>query len=231
MSTTGYSFCMCEAFPSNDAPLSVDDDESWSSDVESWSSDAVQFLINIDAHYGVLPPHAWMDDDAEEGSATDETFSVPLDDLIDDEKSPWIISEMLSAMDVPLYDQPDMIRKISNCAVSMATDSGNVGRRVLSMSVDLQVMWVEEATAESMDAEQEIEFVRATESSIEALEKVRVVEGCMKQQCVICLEEISTGSEATRMPCSHVFHGGCLVDWLEKSGFCPLCRFQLPMVE
>ncbi|KAK8514475.1 hypothetical protein V6N12_009180 [Hibiscus sabdariffa] len=47
----------------------------------------------------------------------------------------------------------------------------------------------------------------AKESSIEEmLERVRVVEGD-ERNCVICLEELEVGYEASRMSCSHIFHG------------------------
>ncbi|KAK0587295.1 hypothetical protein LWI29_020675 [Acer saccharum] len=45
--------------------------------------------------------------------------------------------------------------------------------------------------------------------------------------CMICLEEFSAGSEATRTPCRHVYHHQCIAEWLEKSDSCPLCRCNL----
>ncbi|KAL9242029.1 hypothetical protein vseg_016074 [Gypsophila vaccaria] len=54
--------------------------------------------------------------------------------------------------------------------------------------------------------------------------------GSSGARCVICLDEIMTRSEAARLPCSHVFHGECLVNMVAKGGTtpaCPLCRFEL----
>ncbi|CAL0333764.1 unnamed protein product [Lupinus luteus] len=42
--------------------------------------------------------------------------------------------------------------------------------------------------------------------------------------CSICLDDLSIGSEATRMPCSHVYHNHCIVKWLKTCNTCPLCR-------
>ncbi|EOA22886.1 hypothetical protein CARUB_v10003618mg [Capsella rubella] len=43
--------------------------------------------------------------------------------------------------------------------------------------------------------------------------------------CSICLESlVSTLSTPTRMSCSHVFHGRCLLNWLDGKNTCPLCR-------
>lgn len=66
--------------------------------------------------------------------------------------------------------------------------------------------------------------------SIEALEKVRL-DGLdsSADKCSICMEEFLLGSEAIRLPCSHIFHGDCIVKWLQSSRRCPLCRFEMPM--
>ncbi|XVE71615.1 hypothetical protein DITRI_Ditri10aG0165300 [Diplodiscus trichospermus] len=44
--------------------------------------------------------------------------------------------------------------------------------------------------------------------------------------CAICLEGLSMGS-CRKMPCSHVFHGGCIAHWLWKKRSRPMCRSQL----
>ncbi|KAH7529105.1 hypothetical protein FEM48_Zijuj05G0149100 [Ziziphus jujuba var. spinosa] len=77
---------------------------------------------------------------------------------------------------------------------------------------------------------EEPEFEPASRVSIEELERVKV-EGCLNEEggcCSVCLDDLETGCVATRMPCSHVFHGDCIVEWLQKSKYCPLCRFQMP---
>lgn len=50
----------------------------------------------------------------------------------------------------------------------------------------------------------------------------------IKNECIVCLSEINKESEALCMPCSHIFHGECIIRWLEKSHYCPLCRFAMP---
>ncbi|XP_021753585.1 uncharacterized protein LOC110718955 [Chenopodium quinoa] len=50
--------------------------------------------------------------------------------------------------------------------------------------------------------------------------------------CSICLEEFDKSNddceqEGAFLPCSHVFHGECLVFWiLEGKNTCPLCRYK-----
>ncbi|XP_057797760.1 uncharacterized protein LOC131013648 [Salvia miltiorrhiza] len=63
----------------------------------------------------------------------------------------------------------------------------------------------------------------------------RLLEDCevdRASDCIICLEDllhrdIHHGGGALRSPCSHVFHGGCIMKWLKKSPGCPLCRREM----
>ena len=70
-----------------------------------------------------------------------------------------------------------------------------------------------------------INFVAASEKSIEKLERVQIKDD--RVSCPICLENISVGSKATRLPCAHTYHENCIVKWLQTSKFCPLCRNEL----
>ncbi|KAH7686160.1 Zinc finger RING/FYVE/PHD-type protein [Dioscorea alata] len=46
-------------------------------------------------------------------------------------------------------------------------------------------------------------------------------------KCMICLDELVTGTEVKRLPCSHLFHGDCIDGWFAQKDSCPLCRFTL----
>ncbi|KAK5832215.1 hypothetical protein PVK06_016015 [Gossypium arboreum] len=43
------------------------------------------------------------------------------------------------------------------------------------------------------------------------------------KECAICLDEFSEGDEVASMPCTHVFHDGCIVNWLKNNHLYPLC--------
>ena len=70
----------------------------------------------------------------------------------------------------------------------------------------------------------------APQISIEDLERVKIETPMEVKVCSICLDAITIGMEAIRMPqpCSHLYHQNCIVDWLNRSNTCPLCRFQMP---
>ncbi|PIN04080.1 SCF ubiquitin ligase, Rbx1 component [Handroanthus impetiginosus] len=78
----------------------------------------------------------------------------------------------------------------------------------------------------SMDVD-EVHMVPAEDSSIESLEKKKVL--TMEfETCSICLDEFPGSCETVSMPCSHFFHEDCIKKWLRTSHYCPICRFEMP---
>ena len=47
------------------------------------------------------------------------------------------------------------------------------------------------------------------------------------KECLICLSEQEIGSYAVKLPCGHLYHRPCLVEWLEKHCTCPVCRYEI----
>jgi len=53
--------------------------------------------------------------------------------------------------------------------------------------------------------------------------------GVLEQpSCSVCLSEIEMGAETLLIPCGHMYHSNCILDWLKQSNTCPVCRFELP---
>jgi hypothetical protein len=52
------------------------------------------------------------------------------------------------------------------------------------------------------------------------------LETSFKDACPVCLEDYIEGDDVawSRGKCSHVFHLGCIQDWLMESDECPMCR-------
>lgn len=46
--------------------------------------------------------------------------------------------------------------------------------------------------------------------------------------CAVCQEPYEAGEEVIRLPCGHLFHGTCILPWLDKHNSCPVCRSELP---
>lgn len=68
----------------------------------------------------------------------------------------------------------------------------------------------------------------ASASSVEALKRMDYTSAEFGDlTCVVCQEELSENEAIVQMPCSHVFHGQCILQWLKQSHFCPICRFEM----
>ncbi|KAG2555742.1 E3 ubiquitin-protein ligase CIP8-like [Panicum virgatum] len=72
--------------------------------------------------------------------------------------------------------------------------------------------------------------VPASGDAMAALPETTVGEGGAgeeEEECAVCLEGYAAGDTVRTMPCSHGFHGHCILRWLAASRLCPLCRFAL----
>eukprot|EP01080_Neovahlkampfia_damariscottae_P009577 gene9577-1780_t len=45
--------------------------------------------------------------------------------------------------------------------------------------------------------------------------------------CPICIEAFEISTKALVLPCNHLFHEKCLIEWLQKRATCPLCRTEI----
>ncbi|KAK2975088.1 hypothetical protein RJ640_014450 [Escallonia rubra] len=116
--------------------------------------------------------------------------------------------------------------------LDFAGDPQSASEKVLAVALEVIIPEFEDASNMDMDEsfqDGQVNTVPATKSSIQALEKVTAVDSSLEGECVVCLQElVSAGQEIARMPCRHMFHGDCVVQWLERSHLCPLCRFAMP---
>ena len=45
-----------------------------------------------------------------------------------------------------------------------------------------------------------------------------------EEECAVCLEELRAGEAVAHLPCTHRFHWGCAVPWVQTASRCPVCR-------
>ncbi|XP_078437878.1 uncharacterized protein LOC144708432 [Wolffia australiana] len=65
------------------------------------------------------------------------------------------------------------------------------------------------------------------------LEKLAAIPCCAKPggapaECAVCISAVDVGDEIRELRCRHVFHRGCLDEWVDYGkDTCPLCRVPL----
>ncbi|GMY20636.1 RING-H2 finger protein ATL16-like [Fagus crenata] len=135
------------------------------------------------------------------------TVWLPKHEILLQERG-FCLSSLLSDMDVSEEEHDPILQEIASVARMSSTS------RFPIIVVLLQAMLV---------------VVEHPTQWIEAFEKVRFQHGSESAgECMICMQEFQVGLELARMPYSYVYHEDCIVQWLETSHFCPLCRYTMP---
>jgi len=67
----------------------------------------------------------------------------------------------------------------------------------------------------------------ATASVIERILAMERLLAPVGKECAICLQQDSELTDWRELPCHHAFHEVCLLEWLQRSHQCPLCRLNL----
>ncbi|XP_041007753.1 E3 ubiquitin ligase BIG BROTHER-related-like [Juglans microcarpa x Juglans regia] len=80
---------------------------------------------------------------------------------------------------------------------------------------------VEIETGNPPAAKRFVENLPSVELTVEELLMNTVV-------CAICKDAIVVKEKVRRLPCSHYYHGDCIVPWLSIRNTCPVCRYELP---
>ncbi|KAL3828666.1 hypothetical protein ACJIZ3_017468 [Penstemon smallii] len=79
----------------------------------------------------------------------------------------------------------------------------------------------------------------APQSTIDALPTIRITQTHLRKDemgnpnpdatCAVCLVDFELGARARKMPCAHIFHSDCIVNWLRQRNSCPVCRIELTL--
>ena len=75
----------------------------------------------------------------------------------------------------------------------------------------------------------------ASEGALNKLKRFPLTEKfCKKNEgkmelpnCCICQNEIELGKETVLLPCGHMYHWECCLQWLKTNNTCPICRFEI----
>ncbi|XP_042479856.1 E3 ubiquitin-protein ligase SDIR1-like [Macadamia integrifolia] len=124
-----------------------------------------------------------------------------------------------------VYDEANQYLSTMHVTVDIKLDTTEVYEEDEQISSFIRELMVMEQESERMDVKP------TSRDAIEALEKVVFEKGgdLLQTSCVVCIDEFLERMEVKMMPCSHIFHGDCIDQWLGESNKCPLCRFEMPV--
>jgi len=60
--------------------------------------------------------------------------------------------------------------------------------------------------------------------ALKALGTVKAMEVHKKDSCCICLNDYEIDEEIQVLRCGHIFHCGCIKDWVTQAQNCPICK-------
>lgn len=184
-----------------------------------------QFLITVKSTTFTFN-HASDEDAVSPPTLEYYSHELQLDLLMDENASRAKLAEaLLSELHCPPELCATIVDKVANGAVAEEASSRPFSDfMVVHIEACIDV-FVEHFGGSGEEEAAAPKFVPASRAAISKLETATVEESAV---CAVCLEEMTVGSDATCMPCSHLYHRGCIVKWLQKSRVCPMCRFSLP---
>lgn len=67
--------------------------------------------------------------------------------------------------------------------------------------------------------------------SKEIIDTFTVMHGENGDNCAICLCDYTEEKDCMRIKCNHMFHSRCITDWFNRSPTCPICRYDLSILD
>ncbi|KAK9912891.1 hypothetical protein M0R45_036725 [Rubus argutus] len=115
---------------------------------------------------------------------------------------------------------------------------------VLSIMVAKIIEYVQNSTAGSIPLppnrmlfagrRQVVRILHIVNDQVRKERLLRHFEDTKRGTCAICMDDFEVGiydfevgSYASRLPCLHIFHRHCIVEWLVIKNRCPICRYSV----
>ncbi|KAK4373227.1 hypothetical protein RND71_008611 [Anisodus tanguticus] len=183
------------------------------------------WFIRPNDQESVLVQRTWQ------GSTAPSQIILHLSDIMLYERLHLALSDVLVDWKDKFEDLYDaIIERTTYCLRSIIEKKSEKYHQILGVFVDVTLLIDHVCDGRILLASEELSdgMVPASKSSIGLLEPMEVDENIINDECVVCLDNMGNQDEVLCMPCSHIFHGECITKWLEKSHYCPLCRFEMP---
>ena len=137
------------------------------------------------------------------------------------------IVKLLSDIRIFVSTNSSIVTAIYSNAIVIANETGNIAcPKILPIVLEIVL-----SNVPINDNDRTMREVTNNQDSICGFEKVELKNVDSGDECMICLEELSTGLPLgiIRSPCSHFYHYNCILTWIQRSSSCPICRSHIPV--
>ena len=137
------------------------------------------------------------------------------------------IVKLLSDVRIFVSRNSSIVTAIYMNVVAIAHKTANIVRpKILPIVLEIVL-----SNISINDNDQMIREVTTNQDSICGSEKVELKNVDWGNECMICLEELSTGLPLgiIHNPCSHFYHYNYILTWIQRSSSCLICRSHIPI--
>ena len=85
-------------------------------------------------------------------------------------------------------------------------------------------LYISRCIEEHRESVRIVRYDRPRKINIDNLNTILLCNELPDDLCSICLEEFKEGDKIKKLNCNHVYHEECLIPWLNKNDYCPMCR-------
>ncbi|KAM2067412.1 hypothetical protein ACFX1T_043747 [Malus domestica] len=154
-----------------------------------------------------------------------QSFLVPFNVFFSQTRE--TIETILSGTGVSMDFVETLVPEVYALAVEITRNSENAEPIVVPLDLDVLAVtpFDDREQIERAIVESGLVYnpVPAAKSLGAGLKTVNIENLGVSKECSICLEELSTGLEVVLMPCNHLQHKDCIVEWLKRSHIFLLC--------
>ena len=85
-------------------------------------------------------------------------------------------------------------------------------------------LYISKCIEEHRESVRIVRYNRPKKINIDNLNTLLLCNELPDDLCSICLEDFKEGDKIKKLNCNHVYHEECLIPWLNKNDYCPMCR-------